>query len=283
MSLALLSMIGWSIVDTISKVLVKKTGYFRRVFFLNSIGTVFLLLYALTSIQLPLISFQATLVTALTGILVTGIGSILYFKGMSMGDLSIVAPISSSWGFITALLALVFLGETLTLGEGISELVIFVGIILASITGTTSMSLNGRRLALGAKEAIAATLVWAFGFYLLKFVVEEVGPIWSLALTRIFGVVFLFLYGKATIKTFELSSRSVWLTLVLMSVLDVAAFICYVLGISSGLVSIVAPIASTYTAITFVLAYVFLAERLKKNQYIGIGMILTGILGLSVF
>jgi uncharacterized membrane protein len=72
-----------------------------------------------------------------------------------------------------------------------------------------------------------------------------------------------------------------WLKLGILGLLDVSAFFAWYLGLRVGLVSIVTPIATSSPAVTVVLAHLFLKERVRLHQRIGIVAIISGIIFLS--
>jgi len=70
--------------------------------------------------------------------------------------------------------------------------------------------------------------------------------------------------------------------LALLGVIDVSAFFAWYLGLRVGQVSLVTPIATSSPAVTVVLAHLFLKERVRPHQRIGILAIISGIVLLSV-
>lgn len=279
---ALLSCFSFGIADFIGKLIISRTGYFRLLFFLNLLSSIPLLIYALIFLQIPPISLEMIILTALIGFFLTIMGGMFFFIGMEKGNVSIVSPITSSWGIITAALALVFLNEILALTQLFSIIIIFCGILLTSISWSSWQSSSKDKLVLGAKEAIVAMVFFGIGLFLLRFANIELGSIWSLVFVRYFAALFLYSFGKATKKEFSLTGKSLWLLIIIISSIDLIAFAGYNFGVSTELVSIVTPIVSSSPAVTFVLAYIFLKERLERNQYFGIGVILLGLIIISI-
>jgi len=68
----------------------------------------------------------------LASVLVTMGGVFFYLKAMSGGEASKIVPLSSTYPFITFLLALIFLGESFTLNKFIGTLLISGGIYFIS-------------------------------------------------------------------------------------------------------------------------------------------------------
>ena len=72
-----------------------------------------------------------------------------------------------------------------------------------------------------------------------------------------------------------------WPWVVGVAVLDTAANVAYNLGITVSLTAVVSVISSLFSAVTVLLAWVFLRERLARWQWAGVGAILVGILLVS--
>jgi drug/metabolite transporter (DMT)-like permease len=64
-------------------------------------------------------------------------------------------------------------------------------------------------------------------------------------------------------------------------ILDFLAFTAFNFSLNTQLVSIVSPIVATAPAVTIVLAYFFLKERIVSNQKLGIIAILAGLILIS--
>jgi drug/metabolite transporter (DMT)-like permease len=161
-------------------------------------------------------------------------------------------------------------------------ILIFSGVILVSMSWSSLRKHNYDRLVAGAKEAIIAMVFFGIGALLLRFANDMLGSIWSLVFIRYFAAFFLFSFGKATKKSFQLTGGQIWIILIFISMLDLLSFIGFNVAISTELVSIVTPIVSSSPAVTFILAYLFLKERLEKNQYLGLPVLFTGLIIISV-
>ena len=72
------------------------------------------------------------------------------------------------------------------------------------------------------------------------------------------------------------------MTVIPTALLDTAANIAYNLGIASSLTSIVAVLSSLFGAVTVLLAWIFLRERLSPWQWLGVITIFLGIVLVSM-
>jgi drug/metabolite transporter (DMT)-like permease len=69
-----------------------------------------------------------------------------------------------------------------------------------------------------------------------------------------------------------------WIWIIPAAVMDVSANIVYNLGVARALTSVVVTLSSLFTAVTVLLAWLFLHERLSRWQWVGVALILAGIL-----
>ena len=64
--------------------------------------------------------------------------------------------------------------------------------------------------------------------------------------------------------------------------MDTAAFVANNAGLKTGQVSVVSVLASLYGAMTVLLSWIFLRERLERCQWLGIVLIFAGIVFVSL-
>jgi uncharacterized membrane protein len=64
--------------------------------------------------------------------------------------------------------------------------------------------------------------------------------------------------------------------------MDTAAFIANNAGLHTGQVAVVSVLASLYGAVTVLLSWIFLRERLEPSQWFGIALIFAGIVLVSL-
>jgi drug/metabolite transporter (DMT)-like permease len=79
--------------------------------------------------------------------------------------------------------------------------------------------------------------------------------------------------------------RLIWQTtplLLVAAMLDSGALLSFNLGIGQAYTTITTALTSLYSAVTVLLAWMFLHERLTSGQWAGVGVILTGVFLVSV-
>ena len=206
-----------------------------------------------------------------------GLGGLYcFYRGLAVGAISIVVPVS-------ALCVLVPVFTGLALGEVVHALQIF-GIVLA-IGGGMMVSLeknpavNKKRIAAGILPALGAAL--GFGaFFVVMDLAGAVDPLWAAMVSRL--SFFLFLLPAILIKRPCLKIKTIQLPTVLaIGILDGTAALAYTAATTKGLLSLVSVISSLYPAVSVILATVILKERLRGQQFCGVILAIVGVTLIS--
>lgn len=196
-------------------------------------------------------------------------GLVAFYRAMSIGSISLVAPVS-------ALGAVVPLTVDLASGNepGAAAL---AGMLLALAGAALAARAPGPASTRGVGLALAAALGFG-GFFSLLAASASDSVLWSLAAARAsstpVALGLALAVGGAT--AFAMSRRTLALVLG-AGLLDSTANLLFAAGSQRGLVSVVAVLGSLYPVATVVLAGLVLQERLGRLQGIGAGIALTGV------
>lgn len=208
--------------------------------------------------------------------------SLFLYRAFEYGVLSVVSPVVSTFPAVTAVLAFLFLAEPptpLVVGGIVAALVGVVLISRAEAHPDNPPAKDARR---GLVSAFLAFGGYGVFYFALKFIVGDLGAFTAAAYVRLIGIAAV---GVAALTGFAhvgRPSREFVRPLVLIGVLDSAAFLTYNVGISSGSVAIVGTLSGLFSAVTVGLAAVVLRERLVAVQYAGMVSIFVGIVLMAV-
>ena len=194
-----------------------------------------------------------------------GVGVALLYRGLAIGMMSVVAPVTAICAVIVPLIAGITLGERPT-GLAIAGVLLAIAaIVLVSQTGHAE---EGKRATTGVPIAIASGI--AIGIFLVF--LKRTGPsagLWPLIAARVVSVVFFTMAGLVLRE--QLMPRRESMPIVIGGgALDILANILYLLAVRRGLLSIVATLTSLYPASTIILARIVLRERLRLLQQAGV-------------
>jgi drug/metabolite transporter (DMT)-like permease len=206
-----------------------------------------------------------------------GVGALYcLYRGLAVGAISVVVPVSS-------LCALVPVLTGLAIGEVLHPIQVF-GILFA-IGGGLMVSLeknidaNKKRFASGILPALGAAL--GFGvFFVVMDLAGTVDPIWAAMISR--ASFFLFLLPAVLLKRPCLKVKSTHLPAVFaIGILDGSAALAYTTATTKGLLSLVSVISSLYPAVSVILAAFILKERLRGLQFFGVALAIMGVTLIS--
>lgn len=199
------------------------------------------------------------------------------YRGLAVGTMSIVAPISACGAIVPVVVSLVrgdAPGPPALAGIALA----FVGIVAATLQrpgpAAERSTGNGVGLALGSALGFGC-------FYLALDGATEADPLGIVLVSRISLVALLVLAGLATGVPFTVR-RAALPPLLAVGLLDLAAVALYALATREGLLSVVSVLASFAPLVTIVLARFVLGERVSRVQTVGIGTTLFGVMLIAI-
>jgi uncharacterized membrane protein len=222
---------------------------------------------------------QLPLGIALAALGLTGL--ILFYKALALGPIAIVSPIGGAYVAVTVLLVVVFLGERLSTGQIIAISVTTIGIVM---TGTDGRSLAAAlsRPKRGVWLALLAMVAFGGWAALMAYATREHDGLAMILVQRMVSVA-ITLAALLILRRpppGRLDPRTVAIVLA-SGIFDTLANVFYVLGVQAGYASIVATGSGVYPIIPALLAITVLGERLAPNQYVGVLVLLAGLVALG--
>lgn len=297
--LGLITAIGWGLGDFLSRPASQSVGAYRTLFYVQFTGAIVLSIYLLASGELVhLIETTAwqTWAWAVLAISLNMGSSLALFQAFKIGKLSLVSPITSCYSVVTVILSLIS-GEHLTIMQAVGIGLVLLGIVGISIepktatvpetgiiaeeiiTNKTVVLKQKRQPLKGLNWAIASALGYGLGLWMLGFLVTpHLGGVATTWLTRITTPTLIFVLAPVVRQSLKLPRGNVWWLLLIISITDTIAFVTFAIGLTLDEISIVTPLSSLYSAVTIILAALFLKERLHLRQWLSIGLIFAGIL-----
>lgn len=289
--LGLTAAICWGVADFFARFASQRIGAFRTLFFMQIVGLAIMTAYlAPNGGFTPLVhGWRPWVFGAIAGVLSTA-GSLALYYAFRVGVMSIVAPISSSYPAITVVLAFVS-GERLPVHRASGLIVIIFGVILAAtsfavLTAKVDSTNNAARhawLSRGVGWSVFAAIAFGVMFWFLGFhVVPLTGSAFSVWMIRLSTIGTLGLLAVPSRQTLTPPRGTVWWFVAAVGVTDTIAYFANNAGLGTGHVSVVSVLASLYGAVTVLLSWIFLRERLERSQWLGVVLIFAGIVMVSV-
>jgi drug/metabolite transporter (DMT)-like permease len=197
------------------------------------------------------------------------VGVVLLYRGLALGPMSVVAPLTAVLSAVVPVVVGIARGER-------PGTIAIAGIVLAvpamALISREPRARQGTRLSRGALASALCAGVGFGGFYVLLAQTGSSGGAWPLVGQRAASVaILLVLAAVAAARGMAVlpMSSAVRLTVV-AGVTDFAANLAYVLATHRGLLALVAVISSLYPASTLLLARGVLKEMIGRQQAAGL-------------
>jgi drug/metabolite transporter (DMT)-like permease len=208
--------------------------------------------------------------------LVAGVGGAaglaLFYWALSIGTMSIVAPISGCSAIIP-------FGLALAGGERPSELAI-AGAVLAIVGVVVASREERRATGEGRSRAIliavgSAVAIGFFTYFLGRG--GKAGSAFSTLLgARVVSISLLVVAALVLGATFKQGTLS-WLKVAAVGIADLSANALFALAAHRGLLAIVSVLGSVYPIATVLLAHAVLGERITRAQRAGVALAFAGV------
>jgi len=128
----LIALFSWGIFFVLVGILVKNMGWLLPPLIIKTMGIFYMLSYAGASRKKISFPKNAALFIILLGVLET-VGFLSVGAGMGFEQISIVAPVSSTYPLITIILAQIFFKEIIDINQKVGIAVVLLGLVLLSI------------------------------------------------------------------------------------------------------------------------------------------------------
>lgn len=274
----LVASVGWAVADVLLKSVMGRAGRYTLLV-LAQAGN-FIMSFSILFFSREVPEFNASFwVIAIFFGGIQFVATVLLYKAYDIGKISIVNPIISGYAIVAAIISFVFFGEEFAFIKLLLAVVIFIGIVFVGFE-----SKENRNRSLKVSVALAVMIMFLYSVFL---------PPWDRMLDRD-GWAFLIIAQRMSIFGFSVillrAKRIVFKpgkNIVFLGLLSGLANGVGNLGFSLGLegssaTSLTVAVAASTPGVTILLAYIFLGERLKKWQYLGIAIIVFGLM-LGVF
>jgi drug/metabolite transporter (DMT)-like permease len=192
------------------------------------------------------------------------------YRGLAVGDMSVVAPISATAAVVPVIAGLVS-GERPSALQGLGVALALAGVVLTAHESGT----GGGGPASGVGLALVAAL--SFGLVLVALgAASEGDALWGTLSMRVTSLSALTVAALLVRPGFALRDGALP-ALVLIGILDVAGTMLFAVASTKSLLSLAAVLAQLYPVVTVLLARVVLGERISRHQQLGVVAVFAGV------
>lgn len=279
--LGFLAALGWGGADFMARFATRESDAWRTAIYMQLVGLLVLSSFFLLSGGGSALLAHGSMSTILWGLAVgvlNAMTTVTAYKAFEVGVLAIVAPICAGYPAIAVLLATLS-GETLTPVRTVGVALTMAGVALTAISPSepqdapsvdSQAAPRRSRLGPGVPWALSTALtqgltIWVVGFRLLP-EIQSVPTVWVM---RVATFAVLCLAALPLRRSLAPPRGRTGLLILCMGGLDALAYAAHTVGLGMEQVSVVSVLGSLYGAVTGLLGYVLLSERLSWLQWAG--------------
>lgn len=214
-----------------------------------------------------------------------GCGLMVFYRGLAIGPMSVVAPVSALVSTLLPVGVAVAWGERQKPGVYLGALVCLAAIVLISMERRPAGRPHDwhgtlRALANGS----AAGLSFGLFFLFLRNAGQSGGVFWPVTTARLAGTIIILsvVAWKGIRPQWRSTSPRVLAAAILSGVTDASANVCYLLATQAGLFGMAVILTSLYPGITVLLARFVLGERMHTVQRLGLALAACGVALVTV-
>lgn len=225
------------------------------------------------------IDTKSRIFLVLSGI-ATGASWLCYFKAISIGDVNKVVPLDKSSTVLAAVIAVIFLGESVTAPKITGLIAVAVGTYMMigkkDVAGEKKRGLGW--FFYGSLSAVFAALTSVLAKVGIENVESNLATTVRTAVVLVMAWLTVLVTGKG--KLVKETTKKELLFIVISGILTGASWLCYYRALQLGEVSVVAPIDKLSILVSVAFSYIVFKEKLTLKSFMGLMIIVVGTLCL---
>lgn len=225
------------------------------------------------------IDTKSRIFLVLSGI-ATGASWLCYFKAISIGDVNKVVPLDKSSTVLAAVIAVIFLGESVTVPKITGLIAVAVGtyMMIGKKDGAGEKKRGLGWFFYGSLSAVFAALTSVLAKVGIENVESNLATTVRTAVVLVMAWLTVLVTGKG--KLVKETTKKELLFIVISGILTGASWLCYYRALQLGEVSVVAPIDKLSILVSVAFSYIVFKEKLTLKSFMGLMIIVVGTLCL---
>lgn len=225
------------------------------------------------------IDTKSRIFLVLSGI-ATGASWLCYFKAISIGDVNKVVPLDKSSTVLAAVIAIIFLGESVTVPKITGLIAVTVGtyMMIGKKDGAGEKKRGLGWFFYGSLSAVFAALTSVLAKVGIENVESNLATTVRTAVILVMAWLTVLVTGKG--KLVKETTKKELLFIVISGILTGASWLCYYRALQLGEVSVVVPIDKLSILVSISFSYIVFKEKLTLKSFMGLMIIVVGTLCL---
>jgi uncharacterized membrane protein len=273
--------LGWGLADFTGAVGGRRIGSLPTVMIAQLLSAVAMTAFMIHGGHSPGVLAPYLAFVAMNG-LASGGAYLSHYRALQLGPVAVVSPIGATYAVVGVALAVIVLGERPGPGAIVGGAITVLGVMLTS-TDLAKLRAGTHTRAPGLPWAVVSAVLFGIGGFFLGYFAQEVGWVPGLWASRCAQLAMFTVISIAHRREFGRVGWNAGVLLALVSgAADLLGVVTYSIGASQGLLSVVLIASAVFPLIAVALSVAILHERPVPNQYVGIALVVTGLVVLGV-
>jgi drug/metabolite transporter (DMT)-like permease len=276
--------LGWGLADFTGAVAGRRIGSLPTVMIAQLLSAGVMTVFMFAGGHDPDVLEPYVALIVLNG-LASGGAYLSHYRALQLGPVAVVSPIGATYAAVGVALAVLVLGERPGPSALVGGIVVVLGVMLTS-TDLAKLRAGTHTRPPGLPWAVVSAVLFGIGGFLLGYFAQEVGWVPGLWASRCAQVAMFSVISVISVVHGRGFDRVGWNVGVLVALgsgaADLLGVVTYSIGASLGLVSIVLIASAVFPLIAVALSIAVLHERPVANQYVGIALVVAGLLVLGL-
>lgn len=281
---AIVCMVSFGLLNVITKIPAQAIGamqttVYRGLIIVPLLIIVLVVTWEQHSFNLAYIALAAAIAT------VSYFGLYFMTKGLTVGKVGIIVPLSSARVLLTSLVAVAFLGDVLSTGQVMAVIIIFLGVVLVSLDLADLRNFDFKTQGLAVRYGLLAAIFWGITFALFSIPIAKLGAYLFTLIVEVCVLVTAYVQmrlAREHLTAYKVITNEAKKYILPMGILGTLGTLFLNIGYDLGSVSIVTAISSANPIISIIYSRVFFHEKLSWQQYLAIGLIMLGVISLPL-
>jgi drug/metabolite transporter (DMT)-like permease len=273
--------LGWGLADFTGAVGGRRIGSLPTVMIAQLLSAVAMTVFMIEGDHSPSVLVPYIAFVAMNG-LASGGAYLSHYRALQLGPVAVVSPIGATYAVVGVALAVILLGERPGPAAIVGGAITVLGVMLTS-TDLAKLRAGTHTRAPGLPWAIVSAVLFGVGGFFLGYFAQEVGwvpGLWASRCAQLAGFTMLSIVRR---REFDRVGWNAGVLLALASgAADLLGVVSYSIGASRGLLSVVLIASAVFPLVAVVLSVWLLHERPVANQYVGIALVVAGLLVLGL-
>lgn len=277
----LIAALCWGSADFIARFTGRSIGHQQTIFGMIAVGTIALSLvfWWLELEIIPDFSRLWLLVISGVGIMYS---TMLLYKALAMGPVTIVSPIVGSFPVFNVILAII-LGARPDMVQWAAVISVLGGVWIVSYAADHflhEIHYNEKLLRQAVLVALSASLGLGISVAASQEAARHYGELQTICASRWIGLITISLYFVYK-KVLPRAVLTCWPLLTMQGLLDTTAYVVLMLAAHTSAPEMAVVTSSGFCVVTIILARIILKERMRFTHWVGVIFIVSGVSVLS--